>query len=348
MSCALPQVTGKTTYHGTQRIQTLPILLLFPHNRCNCRCVMCDIWQIRQTREITARDLEPHLDSLRALRVSWVVFSGGEPLMHTDLAPLGRMLRAQGMRVTLLSSGLLLEANARLVVDNVDDVIVSLDGPPKVHDLIRRVPNAYARVARGVESLRKLRPGLPVCGRCTVQKANSQYLRATLRAAKLLQLNSLSFLAADVTSQAFNRPEGWTPDRQSRVAPDAEEVEKLELEIEALIREHSDDIARGFVAESAEKLRRIVRHFRAQLGQLAPVAPRCNAPWVSAVIEADGTVRPCFFHRPLGNIHHKTLPEILNGEDALEYRRQLDIPSNPICQRCVCSLYLPSERTGRL
>ncbi|PYV23014.1 MAG: hypothetical protein DMG27_16770, partial [Acidobacteria bacterium] len=67
------------------RIRALPVLVLFPHNRCNCRCVMCDIWRIRQGREITARDLEPHLESIRALGVRWVVFSGGEPQMHTDL-----------------------------------------------------------------------------------------------------------------------------------------------------------------------------------------------------------------------------------------------------------------------
>ena len=36
-------------------IRELPILVILPHSRCNCRCVMCDIWRIRQVREITAR-----------------------------------------------------------------------------------------------------------------------------------------------------------------------------------------------------------------------------------------------------------------------------------------------------
>lgn len=61
---------------SSQVVTALPVLVLFPHNRCNCRCLMCDIWKIRQTREITARDLAPHLASLRALKVRWVVFSG--------------------------------------------------------------------------------------------------------------------------------------------------------------------------------------------------------------------------------------------------------------------------------
>src|SRR5437899_1492952 len=125
------------------RIRALPVLVLFPHNRCNCRCVMCDIWRIRQAREITARDLEPHLESIRALGVRWVVFSGGEPQMNTDLPALSRMLRAEGIRLTLLTAGLLLEPQARSVAGTIDDVIVSLDGPREIHDRIRRVPRAF-------------------------------------------------------------------------------------------------------------------------------------------------------------------------------------------------------------
>lgn len=331
------------------RIHTLPVLVLFPHNRCNCRCVMCDIWRIRETREVTAEDLAPHVDSFRALGVCWVVFSGGEPQMHADLASLSRLLRADGIRVTLLTAGLLLEPQARLVAENIDDVIVSLDGPREVHDRIRRIPSAFDRLARGVAALRRLRPEIVVRGRSTVQKANYSCLRETVRAAEAIGLNSISFLAVDVSSEAFNRPQGWTAKTQSSVALDSEEVRRLEAEVEAMIEEYADEIAAGYVVESAEKLRRIARHFRVHLGEVEPVAPRCNAPWVSAVIEADGTVRPCFFHRALGNIHAKLLPEILNGHEAIEFRRTLDIQTNPICQRCVCSLYyLPPDDVRQL
>jgi len=306
---------------------------------------MCDIWRIRETREISPADLAPHLDSFRKLGVRWVVFSGGEPQMHTDLAALSRMLRGEGIRVTLLTAGLLLEPHARSVAETIDDVIVSLDGPREIHDQIRRIPGAFDRLARGVAAVRGLRPDIVVGGRSTVQRANHLRLRETVRAAKAIGLNSISFLAADVSSEAFNRPKGWTAEAQSHVALDAEETCALENEVEALIRRHADDIAAGYVAESPEKLRRIVLHFRARLGDLPPVAPRCNAPWVSTVIEADGTVRPCFFHPVLGNIHEKPLLAILNGARALDFRRRLDVAANPVCQRCVCSLYLPPDST---
>src|SRR6266705_5690942 len=89
-------------------IRTLPVLVLLPHNRCNCRCLMCDIWKIREVREINREDLQPHLDSLRQLRVRWLVLSGGEPLLHSSLTALCDAVRGEGIRITLLTSGLLL------------------------------------------------------------------------------------------------------------------------------------------------------------------------------------------------------------------------------------------------
>ena len=322
------------------RITSLPILVIFPHNRCNCRCVMCDIWRIRQVREITPRDLEPHLTSLRELNVKWIVFSGGEPLMHSDISSLSHLCRAEGVRVTLLTAGLTLEKRADIVAASIDDLIVSIDGPPDIHDKIRGVPGAYRRLQRGIEALRQLRAEMPIHGRCTIQKGNFGELRNTVHAARALNLNSISFLAVDTTSNAFNRPGGWSPGHQATVALNTAEVAALESEIEALISEYENEIESGFVVENAEKLRRIPLRFRSRLGQIPAMAPRCNAPWVSAVVESDGTVRPCFFHRPIGNIHEHPLADVVNSDEALNFRRNLDISRDPVCRNCVCSLFV--------
>lgn len=304
---------------------------------------MCDIWKIRDAKELSAADLEHHIESFRELSVRWVVFTGGEPQKNSRLPILARMLRNEGIRVTILTAGLLLDAQAEAIAETVDDVIVSLDGPPSLHNRVRRVPTAFERLAAGVRELRRLRPDIRISGRCTVQKLNHCSLRATAVSARDIGLNSISFLAADVSSSGFNHPSGWSAERQQQIALNAIEVEALEQEIQRLIREHAGDLNSGFIAENPAKLKRIVLHFRACLGQLEPVAPRCNAPWVSAVIEAGGDVRPCFFHRPLGNTRDGALHEILNSPQALQFRKNLDIATDPICRRCVCSLYIPTS-----
>ncbi|MFZ0589271.1 MAG: radical SAM protein [Bryobacteraceae bacterium] len=319
----------------TSVVQSLPVLVLCPHARCNCRCVMCDIWKDTSKSEITADELAGHLADIEKLSVKWVVFSGGEPLMHPDLFRLADMLRSRGIRVTLLSTGLLLNRYAEKISTRIDDVILSLDGPPHIHDRIRRVPGAFSKLEQGVRAIHDLNRAYPISARCTIQRLNYSSAGETVRVAKRLGLSSISFLAADLTSEAFNRFEPWDAYRQAEVALTLEEVVTLEREFENISR---DWHGTGFVAESAEKLRRISNQFRAQLG-LAPYrAPRCNAPWVSAVVEANGTVRPCFFHRSIGSLKSNTLLQVLNGFEAQEFRASLDVSSNPVCARCVCSL----------
>ncbi|HEY2019104.1 MAG TPA: radical SAM protein [Bryobacteraceae bacterium] len=318
-------------------ISRLPILVLEPHSRCNCRCVMCDIWKIADAREIGAAELERHLEDIERLGVEWVVFSGGEPLMHSDLFQLASLIRARGIRTTILSTGLLLERHAARIVQGIDEVIVSLDGPAPVHDEIRRVPGAFARLAAGVRALHELSPQFPVSARSTVQARNAAHLRATVQAARELALRSTSFLAADLSSTAFNRPSAWTDTRQSEVAPD---LAILEREIGLLIAQYPED---GFILKTPARLARILAHFRAHRGLEPHVAPRCNAPWVSAVVEPNGDVRPCFFHAPVGNLVDRSLAQVLNSPPAIAFRENLQVAENPTCKRCVCSLYLETQ-----
>jgi Fe-coproporphyrin III synthase len=338
----LVSITAQSRSEGLRehRIKSLPVVVLFPHSQCNCRCVMCDIWRTREAKQISSRDVDLLLPSFRELGVRWVVFSGGEPQLNEQWSWIARTLRAAKIRVTLLTAGLLLNSQAQLVADSVDDVIVSLDGPPAVHNAIRRISDAFERLAQGVRAVHDIRPTIRIGARCTIQKANHHSLRAVAAYAKQMGLTSISFLAADLTSGAFNRPDGWSADRRDRVALNSEETDELELEIERLIAEQRGTSTPHFICERPEKLRRIVQHFRAHIRQANNVAPRCNAPWVSAVIEANGDVRPCFFHPAFGNIHHQPLPDILNGTTALEFRSNLDISDNETCKRCVCSLHL--------
>jgi MoaA/NifB/PqqE/SkfB family radical SAM enzyme len=327
----------ETSTYGA-RLTTLPILILNAHSRCNCRCVMCDIWKRDGSEQIRAADLERHRASFENLGVRQVVLTGGEPLLHNDLASLCEFFREQKIHLTLLTTGLLLHKRAEEVASFFDDIIVSLDGPQEIHDAIRRVNGAYTVIHRGIEAIRHHNPGISINCRTTVQKANYRHLRATVDAARSLGLDSISFLAADLTSEAFNRPLVWPGERQSEIGLSAEEVGALEEEIELLILEYDTSIDHKYIAESAAKLRRIARRFREHLGGLPQQSPLCNAPWVSAVVEVDGSVRPCFFHRTIGNITSTTLEEVINSEAAQIFRRFLDIETNATCQRCVCSL----------
>jgi Fe-coproporphyrin III synthase len=325
----------------THRLHRLPVLVLMPHSRCNCRCVMCDIWKANANgMELTAADLAPHILSLKDLGVRQVAFSGGEALMHSNLWALCAAIREQlGARITLLSTGLLLRRHAVEILRWCDEVIVSIDGSREVHDAIRNIPRAFDKLAEGVAALKDVAPAFPIAGRCVVQRRNYMDLPVTVAAARQMGLDGISFLAADVSSEAFNRPGGWDGKRVSDVALTREEVDALRTVIEGMIAEPDAGVADGFVEGGADKLRALPRYYAALNGDAGFPAKRCNAPWVSAVVEADGLVRPCFFHEPIGDLSEAPLAEILNGPRAVAFRRNLRMDRDETCRRCVASLY---------
>jgi MoaA/NifB/PqqE/SkfB family radical SAM enzyme len=327
------------------RLRSLPILALHVHSACNCRCVMCDIWKANaERREIPAADLDRHASDIRRLRVRRVMLTGGEPLLHANLWALGDRLKALGIRVTLVTTGLLLERHAEHVARVCDDVVISVDGDRLTHDEIRRVPNGFDRIGAGVAALRARSASLLITGRSVVQRRNCGDLVASVLAAERLGLDRISFLAADVSTTAFNRPEPWDAARQSDVALGAADLARLDLAIDAMAGTCRLEIESGFVEGGLPSVRAVRRYYAALLGRDEFPAVRCNAPWVSAVLEPDGTVRPCFFHPPYGRVGPAGFEAVLNAPGAIAFRQQLDVATNATCRRCVCSLRLPIAR----
>jgi MoaA/NifB/PqqE/SkfB family radical SAM enzyme len=325
----------------THRISALPIVILMPHSACNCRCLMCDIWKDNKNlRQLTEEDVRELLHSLDALGTQQVVMSGGEALLNDHFFQLCALLKQQDIHITLLSTGLLLKHHAENILQWVDDVIVSLDGDEEVHDHIRNTPGAFRKLREGVATLKGLRPDYPITARTVIHRSNFMIWPEIVAAAKDMGLDRISFLPADTTSHAFNRQQSWEMERQLDVLPAADELPLLQEILDSMIRDHYEYFLHGFIAESPLKLQLIHTYYGAAYGHNPYPAKKCNAPWVSAVVEADGTVRPCFFHDAVGNIHDEGLANIINGDKAYRFRKGLDIDCNSTCQKCVCYLNL--------
>jgi MoaA/NifB/PqqE/SkfB family radical SAM enzyme len=287
-------------------------------------------------------ELERHIAAIRQLHVQRVMLTGGEPLLHRNLWALCDRLRQEGIRVTLVTTGLLVEPHADSIARAIDDLVVSIDGPPDVHDEIRRVPHAFDRIAKGLRKVSTAASvGPTVIVRSVVQRLNHACLSETTRAVHALGVDRLSFLAADVSSMAFNRPEPWDAARRSEVALSDDQLPALERSIREVEGSCRDLVASGFIAGGLPALWRILQYFRALVGHGAFPDVRCNAPWTSAVLEPDNRVRPCFFHPVYPSNRNSSLDVVLNSTEAIAFRRALDVRTNATCQRCVCSLALP-------
>ena len=325
----------------TSRIHSLPVVILMPHSRCNCRCVMCDIWKgNNNVKQLNEADIEKLLSSLKKFNTKSIVMSGGEALMHPNFFRLCEIIKAHKMSITILSTGLLLQKYTNEIIAMTDEVIVSLDGSKEVHDKIRNIPNAYEKLKEGVQSIKKIKKDYRVTGRSVIQHANYLDFPNIVDAAHEIGLDQISFLTADVSTDAFNRPELWSEDKIGEISLSIDELKKFKDIIEYLIKSHSKDFQNGFIAESPDKIRRFYFYYAAFYGLNEFPEVRCNAPWVSTVIEPDGTIRPCFFHKKIGSIFDNTVDEILNSDESISFRKNLNMQTDPICKKCVCSLNL--------
>jgi MoaA/NifB/PqqE/SkfB family radical SAM enzyme len=325
----------------THRISSLPIVILMPHSACNCRCVMCDIWKDNKNlKQLTEDDILDLLASLERLGTQQVLMSGGEALLNPNFFRFCEILQKQNIKVSLLSTGLTLKKNAEQLVQWVNDIIVSLDGNEEIHNNIRNIPDAYQKLKEGVKEIKSKKSKFKITGRSVIHRLNFRHWPEIITSAKEIGLDQISFLPADVSSHAFNREILWSDQRQHEILLDENELPMLKKITEGIIEKHAADFNNHFIAESPEKIRKIYSYYAAFYNLNPLPYKKCNAPWVSTVVEADGTVRPCFFHSPIGNIRERTLENILNSEESIRFRKNLDTDNDSTCLKCVCYLNL--------
>jgi Fe-coproporphyrin III synthase len=325
----------------TNKISSLPIVILMPHSSCNCRCVMCDIWKGNNNlKQLHESDIESLLTSLKKFGTKQVVMSGGEALLNPNFFRFCEILKLEKINITLLSTGLTIKKNATALVRWVDDIIVSLDGDERLHDTIRNIPGAFRKLQEGIREIRSLDAGYRISGRSVIHKQNFCNWSAIIQAAKEIGLDSISFLPADVSSSAFNRELQWDDNRQDEILLAESDLFEMKEIVSKILIQYKDEFQAHFILESPDKIQKIYNYYAAHFGLNDFPYKKCNAPWVSTVIEADGSVRPCFFHNAFGNIRMGTLDSIINSEKAIEFRKNLDMDKNDTCIKCVCYLNL--------
>ena len=322
---------------ATNRTLVLPIVMFAPTHRCNSACVSCAWWQTpagAAEQELSLDDIDLLASDLARMGTRRVVFTGGEPLLRPDIADIARLFRRRGMTLHLLTSGLALQSRTASVAAVFERVIVSLDGATAAQYRAVRGVDGFDAVRSGVQSLRAAAPRIPVSARSTIHRLNFRDMPALVSTAREIGCAGISFLAADLGSAAFGHR---TLPAVQTLRLSRQDVDDLRVVIDALIRDRAADIASGFIAEPPAKLRMIAQYYAAMNGD-GPFPPKaCNAPWMSAVIKANGDVRPCFFHDVVGNVRRDRIATI--ARTALPaFRATLDVASNETCGRCVCSL----------
>jgi Fe-coproporphyrin III synthase len=313
----------------------LPVVTLYVTERCNSRCVTCDYWRHGRI-DVSLSSVAKLLPSLKELETRVVVLSGGEPLLHPEWAAIAELLGSGGFEVWLLTSGLALAKHARRAAALFQAITVSLDGVDRETYAAIRGLDAFDKVCEGVCAVAH---AVPLNLRVTLQRANFRQLPQFVDVAKGLGAHQVSFLAVDIANtHAFGRVGDVTSDP----ALAEEDLRELDEILTSMERNHAQDFRSGFIAETPQKLRRILQYFSAIRGRGPYPTVRCNAPEFSAVVDARGRVQPCFFiagPTPAPRALDFDLRAQLDSGPMLGLRQDIRSGKRAECKTCVCSMW---------
>ena len=122
--------------------------------RCNARCGFCNIWKDKKvpaSQEVSADVVCKNLEDLRTLRVKFVDFTGGEPLLYENLPEVLECAKSIGLRTTITTNGILYPKLAYEIAGLIDILQFSIDAAHRdVHDLVKGVP-CFDRVMESIE-----------------------------------------------------------------------------------------------------------------------------------------------------------------------------------------------------
>lgn len=126
--------------------------------RCNVQCLHCgsDCMSSETTPDMPAEDflhmldteVTPHVDPHKVL----IIISGGEPLMRTDLAEVGKALYDRGYPWGMVTNGLALTEKRfrELRAAGLRTLTISLDGLEDDHVWLRQHPLAFEGACRAI------------------------------------------------------------------------------------------------------------------------------------------------------------------------------------------------------
>jgi MoaA/NifB/PqqE/SkfB family radical SAM enzyme len=275
--------------------------------RCNARCVHCDIWKNRGKEQAptveewtrTMRDIKRWLGPVH------VVFTGGEALLMPFAAEVVSHAASLGLLVEHLSHGFWLDQSRieRMAMGNPWRVTISCDGIGATHDKIRGRAHFFEAVETTIQTLLRLRRqhklGYIIRLKTVIMEHNLHDVAAI---AHYAQNHELEVFYQPI-EQNYNTPEdphwfkhsdNWPKERERAVAAVQELIELRRRGLPIANTEHQLEVMIPYFRDP-EKLLVLTQSHSAH------DKPLCSA-LTNLQIQSNGDVKSCWCMEPIGNI----------------------------------------------
>jgi MoaA/NifB/PqqE/SkfB family radical SAM enzyme len=298
--------------------------------RCNTRCAMCNIWELKSPHELTLEQLETIFSDPVYARIEYLLLAGGEPTLRNDLPEMIELMHRHMPRLKklMIPSNVIHALGVRrqypCIVRYCADhkirltLAVSLDGIGETHDRVRGVKGAFEKVMESIAFLKQLQKETPfnLSLDPTIFSMNFHEMQKLKDLAERLQMPITFQIAATAADYYHNGGQ--------------DEVLKLEdggrvRMIEFLTRQ---------VAESS--LFDALAYYYAEVVENLQGAPARGMPCPFAdqglLLNPDGSLQYCHNSRPVGNALESGSGALYYDKNNLDYREQVRKESCPSCR----------------
>jgi len=304
--------------------------------RCNLKCTMCHIKDIKVGQEIAYDKVISLIDEAAEWGIRELLLLGGEPFLYKGLMELIRYASGRGLRTTIVTNAVLInEAISREIADSpLSQLVVSLDGASeKTHDSLRGVKGTYRKVINVIKTVdkykrknRKKRFDEPlIIIPMTLMNQNLDEVWRYVKLGNKLPVSAVGFQPvvidnADLRYNDISHP-AWIPTSRLRLLDSMmDKVKQYRI-----TRKEEQPV----IGNTLLHLDGIKRYFRSELSQ---EYIKCYIGYTRVVISPDGNTSIC--GESIGNINQQTMRQMWYSPTANQLRAKARKCEKPCLQFC--------------
>ncbi len=335
---------------------------VFVNDKCGLHCKMCDFGQGNKEAALTqlmtrTEELDPDLFINRVLRAKnptdhtlTMHLCGTEPLLYQHYTRLVKEAKKNNWHTIITTNGLKLQKEAANIVKcGLDELYLSIDGPPDVHDEVRAHKGLFQKICDGIKEVERYAKvpwrKLPeVTINFTISRDNHKRILEFIESVrvlkpKMIMLSHLNYVTPQMSAShnsAF--PNYHIAPSSMQAREDALEMDFFELfwQIEEAKKTEWTEVC---VIPNMPTPNRLKWFYTEPMLPISRTI--CGAPWACMQILCNGkvTVGGRCFNVELGDLVKESIADIWQGEKYSEIRGLLKAhPWMDSCLRCCGSL----------
>jgi MoaA/NifB/PqqE/SkfB family radical SAM enzyme len=337
-------------------------IILGVNNVCNLHCKMCDVGThykesnfydhmvgakpVNMPLELVTRVIDQTAELYPNAKLGYAFT---EPSVYPYLVESLEYADSKGLFTSMTTNALMLTKQAdALCKAGLDEIIISLDGPPVIHNAIRGNKHSFEKAMEGIEKLMSnpagKRPRISVF--CAITEWNIGHLSEFASLFKHIPLKEMGFMHTVFTTDAmaqihnnrFGKNYPSSASNMKEINLEQYDLEKLFEETHLLKTTHYPfPVTFSPEITSYEKLAEFYREPEKKIGKI------CGDAFENLMVKSDGTVIPSHsrcYKISAGNLYERTLKELWNADPIVAFRKDLLKAGGlfPACTRCCSDL----------